>query len=95
MMGGVGGPPILGSVAVDGINPTLAFAALLFGISGNPQDTTHQSAMKAQIQERTECAVVADAGEPAPLPESNDPLVRRSAPAASTGPAPSGCKPEH
>jgi hypothetical protein len=81
-------------VAVDGINPTLAFAALLFGMSGNPQDTTHQSAMNAQAQERTTCAVVADVVDPARLPREADPIVRRTVPATKNGSAPGGCKPE-
>jgi hypothetical protein len=79
---------------MDGINPTLAFAALLFGLSGNPQDTAHQSAMNAQVQEQANCAVVSDAGDPAQLPQGTDPIVRRSAPAASTSTAPDPCKPE-
>ena len=77
---------------MDGINPTLALAALLFGISGNPQDTTHQSAMNAQVQEPTECAVVADVANPGQLPHTGDPIVRHSVPAASTGPE--GCPPK-
>jgi hypothetical protein len=78
-------------VAVDGINPTLALAALLFGISGNPQDQTHQSAVNAQ--ERAACAAVADVGDPSQLPREADPVVRRSVPAASVGSAADGCKP--
>jgi hypothetical protein len=91
---GVGGPPIEWSVAVDGINPTLALAALLFGISGNPQGATHQSAMNDQAQERLECAAVAEVGNPAQLPQGTDPIVRPSVPAARVGTAPDGCAPE-
>lgn len=79
---------------MDGINPTLAFAALLFGLSGNPQDTTHQSAMNTQVQERAGCAAVAVVGDPAQLPEGADPIVRLSAPAANTAAAPDPCKPD-
>ena len=79
---------------MDGINPTLAFAALLFGMSGNPQDTTHQSAMNAQVQEPTECAVVANVANPDQLPRIGDPIVRHSVPAASTRPAAEGCPPK-
>ena len=42
---------------MDGINPTLAFAALLFGLPGNPQDTTHHSAMKLKSKSRRLCAL--------------------------------------
>ncbi|HEV8389984.1 MAG TPA: hypothetical protein VGQ35_09080, partial [Dongiaceae bacterium] len=66
----------------------------LFGLSGNPQDTTHQSAMNAQIQERAGCAAVAAVGDPAQLPRGADPIARRSVPAATTGTAPDPCKPE-
>jgi hypothetical protein len=79
---------------MDGINPTLAFAALLFGLSGNPHDTTHQSAMNTQVQERTDCAVVADVGDPAQLPQGADPILRRAVPAAGAGSAPDPCEPE-
>jgi hypothetical protein len=81
-------------VAVDGINPTLAFAALLFGLSGNPQDTSDQSPVDAQIAERPACASVAVAGNPAQLPQDADPVVRQYMPAANTGPAPGRCKRE-
>jgi hypothetical protein len=83
-----------GSVAVDGINPTLALAALLFGMSGNPQDTTHQSAMNVQVQEPTACAVVADVANPGQLPPIGDPIVRHAVPAASTGTVAEGCPPK-
>jgi hypothetical protein len=79
---------------VDGINPTLAFAALLFGLSGNPQGATHHSATDAQMQEPAECAALADIGDPAPLPQGADPVVRRSVPAASAGAALDPCKPK-
>jgi hypothetical protein len=80
-------------VAVDGINPTLALAALLFGMSGSPQDASHQSPVDAQIAERPACASVVDAGNPAQLPQG-DPIVRQYMPAANTGPATDRCKPE-
>jgi hypothetical protein len=76
---------------MDGINPTLAFAALLFGLSGNPQDTTHHSTVDAQVQERAGCALVDD---PAQLHQGGDPIVRRSVPAASAAPALDPCAPK-
>jgi hypothetical protein len=79
-------------VAVDGINPTLAFAALLFGLHGNPQNPPDQSPVDAQIVERPACASVADAAHR--LPQSSDPVVRQYMPAANTGPTPDRCKPE-
>jgi hypothetical protein len=78
-------------VAVDGINPTLAFAALLFGMSGNPQDTTHHSTLDAQVQKQAECAAVAI--DPAQLPPGADPVVRPSVPAARVGAAADPCQP--
>jgi hypothetical protein len=79
-------------VAVDGINPTLAFAALLFGLHGNPQNAPDQSPVDAQIAERPACESVADAGSR--MPEGIDPVVRQYMPAANTGRAPDRCKPE-
>lgn len=79
---------------MDGINPTLAFAALLFGLSGNPQGATQQSALNVQVEAPAACAALSDAGDPAPLPQGTDPIVRRAAPAASTGPAADGCEPK-
>ena len=79
---------------MDGINPTLALAALLFGMSGNPQDTTHHSAMNAQVQERAACAAVADIGDPSQLPRGADPVVRPSVPAARVA-ASNPCEPAH
>jgi hypothetical protein len=80
---------------MDGINPTLAFAALLFGMSGNPQDTTHHSAIDAPVQERAACAAVADIGDPSQLPQGADPIVRPPVPAARVGAAPDPCEPAH
>jgi hypothetical protein len=79
-------------VAVDGINPTLALAALLLGMSGNPQDTTHHSAVNAQVEEQAACAAVADIGDPSQLPRA-DPVARPSVPAARVGAAPDPCEP--
>jgi hypothetical protein len=81
-------------VAVDGINPTLALAALLFGMSGNPQDTSDSSLIDAQIAERPACESVAHASNPAQLPRGADPIVRQYMPAANTAPATDRCKPE-
>ena len=77
---------------MDGINPTLAFAALLFGLHGNPQNAPDQSPVDAQIAERPACEYVADAGNR--LPQGADPVVRQYMPAANRGPAPDRCKPE-
>jgi hypothetical protein len=79
---------------MDGINPTLALAALLFGMSGNPQDTSDQVSIDAQIAERPACASVPNAGDPARLPQDADPIMRQYMPAANVGPAPDRCKPE-
>jgi hypothetical protein len=79
---------------MDGINPTLAFAALLFGLHGNPQDASVQSPIDAQIAERPACVAMAEAGAPAQLPQNGDPVVRQYMPAAKTGPQPNRCKPE-
>jgi hypothetical protein len=76
---------------VDGINPTLALAALLLGMSGNSQDTTHHSA--AKVQEQAACAAVADIGDPSQLPRGADPVARPSVPAARVGAAPDPCEP--
>ena len=80
---------------MDGINPTLAFAALLFGLSGNPQDTTHHSTVDAQIHGQDDCAVVAEVGDSAPLPRGVDPVVRPSVPSARSGAALDPCEPVH
>jgi hypothetical protein len=80
---------------MDGINPTLAFAALLFGLHGNPQEATHQSAMSVQVEQPAGCAAVADVDDPVQLPRGADPIVRHAVPAASAGTAPDDpCKPE-
>jgi hypothetical protein len=81
-------------VAVDGINPSLAFAALFFAMSGNPQNASEQAAINAQIAERPACAAVADAGHPAQLPQHADPIVRQYMPAANAGSAPERCEPK-
>jgi len=79
---------------MDGINPTLALAALLFGMSGNPQGTTHHSTVDAQIQGRDDCAAIADVGNPAQLPPRGvGAVVRPSVPAARVGAAPDPCEP--
>lgn len=75
---------------MDGMNPTLAFAALLFGLSGNPQDAPDKSPVDAQIAERPVCASVAGNH----VPQGADPVVRQYMPAANTGPLPEHCKPE-
>ena len=79
---------------MDGINPTLAFAALLFGLHANPQDASVQSPNGAQIAERPACAAMFDAGTPAQLPRDADPIVRQYMPATNAGPGPDRCKPE-
>ena len=38
--------------AMDGINPTLAFAALFFGLSGNPRDADNKALRLMQIGRR-------------------------------------------
>lgn len=79
---------------MGGINPTLAFVALLFGLHGNPQDSSDHSPIDAQIAERPACAAMADAGTPAQLPQDADPIVRQYMPAANAGLGPDRCKPE-
>jgi hypothetical protein len=77
---------------MDGINPTLAFAALLFGLHGNPQEATPQSAMNLQVEQPVGCAAVADVDDPAQLPRGADPIARRAVPTASV--AADGCEPK-
>jgi hypothetical protein len=51
---------------MDGINPTLAFAALFFGLSSN----AHHAAPPAQIelQNAIDCPALVMSGNPAPSP---------------------------
>jgi hypothetical protein len=79
---------------MDGINPTLALAALLFGLHGNPQETSSHSPIDAQVAERPACASVAGMNQPAQLPQEADSLVRRTVPAANSGITPDRCKPQ-
>jgi hypothetical protein len=73
---------------MDGINPTLAFAVLLFGLSGNAHDGTHQS-IKAQIEDRAGC--------PTQMAHESDPVQRRTVPTAivrTDAPKIDPCEPE-
>lgn len=66
---------------MDGINPTLAFAVLFFGFSGNAPDTTHQPPTRAQIEDR--CSTHLPAGDPTQLAHESDPVQRPMVPAAN------------
>ena len=66
---------------MDGINPTLAFAVLFFGLSGNAPDTTHQLPTRAQIEES--CPTQMPAGDPTQLAHESDPVQRPMVPAAN------------
>jgi hypothetical protein len=78
---------------MDGINPTLAFAALLFGLHGNPQDAADHSAMNAQVEQPARCAAMTGADSPAQLPRDADPIVRRAVPAGAAAMA-DDCEPK-
>jgi hypothetical protein len=77
---------------MDGINPTLAFAALLFGLHGNPQEATPQSAMNVQVERPAGCAAMADV-DPAQLPRGTDPIARKTVPVGA-GITADGCEPK-
>jgi hypothetical protein len=66
---------------MDGINPTLAFAVLFFGLSGNAPDTTHQPPARAQIEDS--CRTHLPAGDPTLLARESDPVQRPMVPAAN------------
>jgi hypothetical protein len=65
---------------MDGINPTLAFAVLFFGLSGNAPDTTHQPT-EAQIEDS--CPTHMPAGDPTQLAHESDPVQRPMVAAAN------------
>ena len=65
---------------MDGINPTLAFAVIFFGLSGNAPDTTHQPT-RAQIDDG--CPTHMPAGDPTQLAHESDPVQRPTVPAAN------------
>ena len=54
--------------AMDGINPTLAFAALFFGLSGNPRDANNDQTAALEIEDGSGCPTLIVSGEPAQLP---------------------------
>ena len=66
---------------MDGINPTLAFAVLFFGLSGNAPDTTPQPPTRAQIDDS--CSTHMPAGDPTQLAHESDPIQRPMVPAAN------------
>ena len=49
---------------MDGINPTLAFAALFFGLSGNAHHATQDQQL--ELQSAIDCPVLTITGDPAP-----------------------------
>jgi hypothetical protein len=53
---------------MDGINPTLAFIALLFGLSGNARDVTHDLPARAEIDGGSGCSALMVAGDLAQPP---------------------------
>jgi hypothetical protein len=57
-------------MGMEGINPTLAFLALMFGISGNARDdAANDPAMNIDIDRRAGCPILMITGDP-PQPAS-------------------------
>ncbi len=64
----VGEPTCSKVSAMDGINPTLAFAALLFGLSGNARDAVDNQTAALEIEDGSGCPTLVVSGDPAQLP---------------------------
>ncbi len=69
---------------MDGINPTLAFIALLFGLSGNARDVTYGPHAAAEIDGGSGCLVRMLAGE-APRPPSREQWAKEFWSTAASG----------
>jgi hypothetical protein len=54
--------------AMDGINPTLAFAALFFGLSGNARDAANDQSAALEIEDGSGCPTLIVSKDPAKLP---------------------------
>ena len=85
---------------MDGINPTLAFAALLFGLSGNAHHAAQDTATNIGIENGAGCPALivaveppASAVAPARQAEGSDPIVRHNVPVANARPA-DPCNPD-
>jgi hypothetical protein len=52
---------------MDGINPTLAFAALFFGLSSNAHHAS-QTPAQLELQDEIDCPALVISGDPAPSP---------------------------
>jgi hypothetical protein len=65
---GEGGRLLEGSVAMDGINPTLAFAVLFLGLSGNAREAPDDPATKAEFEAEVSCSVLMSAIDPPQSP---------------------------
>jgi hypothetical protein len=48
---------------MDGINPTLAFAVLFFGLSGNGRDAADDPPMEVEVEAQSGCTVLMIAGD--------------------------------
>lgn len=53
---------------MDAINPTLALAALLFGLSGNARDAVNDQSAALETEDRSGCPTLILAGDPAQPP---------------------------
>ena len=53
---------------MDGINPTLAFAALFFGLSSNAHHAPDNPAAQVELQNMIDCPALVASGDPAPSP---------------------------
>ena len=53
---------------MDGITPTLAFAALFFGLSGNARDAANDQSAAFEIEQGSGCPTLIVAEDPAKLP---------------------------
>jgi hypothetical protein len=53
---------------MDGINPTLAFAALFFGLSSNAHHAQQTAPAQVEWQSELDCPALMISGDPAPSP---------------------------
>jgi hypothetical protein len=56
---------------MDGINPTLAFVILLYGLSGNAPDAANDPAAEINVEDGSGCSVLMITGDP-PEPASKE-----------------------
>jgi hypothetical protein len=69
---------------MDGINPTLAFAAIFFGLSANARDTVNDQRAQVEIESASGCPAVIMAASPQQLP-SQEQWAREFWDTAATG----------